>query len=311
MTLSFYSNYFPWYSNDSKHNYQKRMNIKLIKKPLAWIVDSTVYLSEKLKNHPDCFSIPLNIFFGDKQYTDGVDLTTLELYEKIKNAKEFPKSSQPSAGAFAEKYKVLAEEYDEAIAIHLSDKLSGTLTSSKSGAEMTGFPVTFIDSLSLSYGTTALVERGMEMHENGASVSEIEAALTAMAGSVNNYISFGNLEQLYKGGRVGGMQFFLGSLLKVKPIVQMSKIGELDPIDKVRSEKRALKYLIDKSVDAYSRGIQKIYLMHGNALAQAENLKNLIIEQAPNVEVEIGELSSVLAVHAGEGTLGILWVEDE
>lgn len=287
------------------------MNVTLTKKPLAWIVDSTAYISEKLKNHPDCFSVPLNIFFGEEQYTDGIDLTTIELYEKIKNSKELPKSSQPSVGAFSKKFEQLSENYDEAIAIHLSDKLSGTLASSIAGAEIAGFPVTFVDSLSLSYGTTALVEHGMDMHENGATIPEIKKALTAMAGRVNNYISFGSLEQLHKSGRVGGLQFFLGSLLKVKPIVQMSKIGELDQIDKVRSEKRAIQYLIDKSIDAYSRGIQKIYIMHGNVLDEAENLKTLIIEQAPNIEVEIGELSSVLAVHSGEGTLGILWLEDE
>lgn len=287
------------------------MNVTLTKKPLAWIVDSTAYISEKLKNHPDCFSVPLNIFFGEEQYTDGIDLTTIELYEKIKNSKELPKSSQPSVGAFSKKFEQLSENYDEAIAIHLSDKLSGTLASSIAGAEIAGFPVTFVDSLSLSYGTTALVEHGMDMHENGATIPEIKKALTAIAGRVNNYISFGSLEQLHKSGRVGGLQFFLGSLLKVKPIVQMSKIGELDQIDKVRSEKRAIQYLIDKSIDAYSRGIQKIYIMHGNVLDEAENLKTLIIEQAPNIEVEIGELSSVLAVHSGEGTLGILWLEDE
>lgn len=287
------------------------MASRLTKKPLAWIIDSTAYVSDKLKHHPDCYLVPLNIFFGETQYTDGVDLTTQELYEKIKNAKEFPKSSQPSAGEFAKQFKKLAEEYEEAIAIHLSDKLSGTLASSKAGAEITGFPVTFVDSLSLSYGTTALVEHGMDLYDNGATVQEIEVALTAMAGRVNNYISFGNLEQLYKGGRVGGIQFFLGSLLKVKPIVQMSKIGELDPIDKVRSERRVTKYLIDKSIDAYSRGIRKMYLMHGNAYEQAQKLKTLIIEKAPSMDVEIGELSSVLAVHAGEGTLGILWLEDE
>ena len=287
------------------------MNVTLTKKPLAWIVDSTAYISEKMQKHPDCISVPLNIYFGEKQYTDGVDLTTIELYEKIKNSKDLPKSSQPSVGEFSKVFEQISEKYEDAIAIHLSDKLSGTLASSKAGAEIAGFPVTFVDSLSLSYGTTALVEHGMDMHENGATIPEIKEALTAMAGRVNNYISFGSLEQLHKSGRVGGIQFFLGSLLKVKPIVQMSKTGELEPIDKVRSEKRAIQYLIDKSLDAYSRGIQKIYIMHGNVPDQAENLKKLIIEQAPDVEVEIGELSSVLAVHAGEGTLGILWLEDK
>lgn len=283
----------------------------MTKKPLAWIVDSTAYVSKKLRSHPDFFSVPLNIHFGEEQYIDGVDLTTTQLYDKIKNAEHFPKTSQPSAGEFAEKFKEIANEYEQAIAIHLSDKLSGTLASSKGGAEIADFPVTFIDSLSLSYGTTALVEHGMEMYENGATVQEIKEQLSKMAGNVKNYILIGNLDQLYKGGRMSGIQFFLGSLLKVKPIIQISEQGELGVIDKVRSERRALQYLINKVNEANTRGIKKVYLMHGNVPDQAQQLEKAIVEQVPNMEVEIGEISSVLAVHAGEGTIAMLWLEHE
>ena len=146
------------------------------KKPIAWIVDSTAYVSEELKQHPDFFSVPLNIHFGEKQFVDGVDLNPEQLYAKIKNAEEFPKSSQPSAGEFAERFKVIAEQYEQAIAIHVSGKLSGTLASSMAGAELAEFPVTFIDSLALSYGITGLIEKGMDMYDSGASVPEIKVA---------------------------------------------------------------------------------------------------------------------------------------
>lgn len=278
-------------------------------KKLAWIVDSTAYLSPKLQNHPDLFSVPLNIHFGDEQFEDGTELTTTQLYTKIKGADEFPKTSQPSAGDFSEKYKKLAENYDEAIAVHVSHRLSGTLSASQGGANIANFPITFIDSLSLSYGTTALVEHGMEMYANGSSVEEIQQALTQMAGTVQNYILIGNLDQLYKGGRMSGMQFLLGSLLKIKPIIQISPEGELNMIDKVRSERRALQYLLNKMKDAYAKGIEKFYIMHGNVLDQAEQFSTSIQEQMPNAEVEIGEISSVLAVHAGEGTIAVLWTE--
>ena len=136
---------------------------------------------KNLINHPDFFSVPLNIHFGEKQFVDGVDLNPQQLYEKIKNSKDLPKSSQPSAGEFAERFKVIAEQYEQAIAVHVSGKMSGTLASSIAGAEIAGFPVTFIDSLSLSYGITGLIQRGMEMHDNGATVSEIEAELKKMS----------------------------------------------------------------------------------------------------------------------------------
>ena len=279
------------------------------KKPIAWIVDSTAYVSEELKQHPDFFSVPLNIHFGEKQFVDGVDLNPEQLYAKIKDAEEFPKSSQPSAGEFSEHFKVIAEQYEQAIAVHVSSKLSGTLASSTAGAELAGFPVTFIDSLALSYGITGLIEKGMDMYDSGASVPEIKAELEKMAGTLQNFILIGQLDQLYKGGRMSGVQFFLGSLLKIKPIVQISKEGELVAIDKVRSEKKALQYLVDKIAASHHAGRKSIHLMHGNVLDQAIYLKNLITEQVPGLDVKIGDISTVLAVHAGEGTLAVLWFD--
>lgn len=281
----------------------------MAKKPIAWIVDSTAYISKELQENPDFYSIPLNIHFGEDQYIDGIDLTAEELYTKIKNAEQFPKTSQPSAGEFGEKYKIIAKDYEEAIAIHVSSKMSGTLASSAGGAEIAGFPVTFVDSLQFSYGITGLIQRGIEMHNNGSTVAEIKVELDQMVGTCNTYILMGNLEQLYKGGRMSAAQFYLGSLLKVKPIVQVNSTGELEPIAKVRSDKRAQQYLIDKVIEAHQTGIKKIYLMQGNVIEQANYLKKLILEQAPGMEVEIGEVSSVLAVHAGEGTLAVLWYD--
>ncbi|MBB4823061.1 DegV family protein with EDD domain [Sporosarcina luteola] len=278
----------------------------MAKKPLAWIVDSTAYIPKELKEHPDFYSIPLNIHFGDKQFVDGVDLTPAELYDNIKGAVEFPKTSQPSAGEFAEQFKQLATKYEQAIAVHVSEKLSGTLASSMAGAELAVFPITFIDSLSLSYGITGLIQKGMALHESGATVSEIKQQLETMAGTVNNYILIGQLDQLYKGGRMSGVQFFLGSLLKVKPIIQLSETGTLEVIDKVRSEKKALQYLVSK-VSASHPSV--VYLMHGNVPDQAEQLKEMLLQSNPALQVEIGDISSTLAVHAGEGTLAVLWFD--
>ena len=281
----------------------------MTKKPIAWITDSTAYIPDALKNHPDFYSIPLNIHFGEKQFVDGVDLTPSQLYENIKNATEFPKTSQSSAGEFAEQFKKIAEDYEQAIAVHVSAELSGTLASSMAGAEIAEFPITFIDSRSLSYGITGLIDKGIELQNEGASVPEIKEQLEKMAGTLKNFIYIGQLEQLYKGGRMNGVQFFLGSLLKVKPIIQITSDGKLEAIDKVRSEKKALQYLVDKVAEGHQKGKGKVYLMQGNALETAEQLKALITSQVPGLSVEIGDISSTLAVHAGEGTIAMLWYD--
>ena len=108
---------------------------------------------------------------------------------------------------------------------------------------------------------------------------------------------------------MNGVQFFLGSLLKVKPIIQITSDGKLEAIDKVRSEKKALQYLVDKVAAGHQKGKGKVYLMQGNALETAEQLKTLIMSQVPDLSVEIGDISSTLAVHAGEGTIAMLWYD--
>ena len=280
----------------------------MTKKPIAWVVDSTAFISDTLAAHPDVHVVPLTIHFGHDQYADGVELTSEQLYERIRNAEEFPKTSQPAAGEFAKLYEKISEDYEAIIAVHVSAKLSGTISSSKSGAEIAEVRMECIDSLALSSGITKLVERGIVLQERGMNLEEITAQLRNEVKNFRNYILIGNLNQLYKGGRMNGVQFFLGNLLQVKPIIQLTEQGELKALDKVRSQKRALNYLIDKAVDDYEKeGVRSIDLMHGNVPDQAEELKNAIQAKAPDLEIRIGEISSVLAVHAGEGTLATLW----
>ncbi|WP_277585019.1 DegV family protein [Psychrobacillus antarcticus] len=277
-------------------------------KKIAWLIDSSAYLSNALKNHPDIYVIPLNIHFGVEQFVDGVDLTPDQLYDRIRNGSESIKTSQPSAGEFAVLYEKLSKEYESIIAIHVSKNLSGTLSSSISGAEIAQVQVEFIDSSSLSAGITGLVEKGLQLQEEGKSYEKIAVELREMVSKFRNFILIGNLTQLYKGGRLSSVQFYLGSLLKIKPIIQINEQGELKELDKVRSHKKAIQYLINKAVEASAKdGLQHVYIMHANAEQQANDLKDAILQQAPHLQFTVGEISTSLAVHAGEDTIALLW----
>ncbi|WP_342600051.1 DegV family protein [Psychrobacillus sp. FSL H8-0483] len=280
----------------------------MIMKKIAWVVDSSAYVNTLLKNHPDVYVIPLNIHFGHEQFVDGVDLTPEQLYDRIRNGSDSVKTSQPSAGEFAELYTKLSTEYESIIAVHVSNSLSGTISSSQSGAQIAQVQVECVDSLSLSAGITGLVVKGLHLQEQGLSFEEIAAQLRTEATKFRNFILIGNLTQLYKGGRLSSAQFYLGSLLKIKPIIQINNKGELQELDKVRSYKKAIQYLINKVVESVQQEETKtVYIMHANALEQAESLKEAILLQAPNVELVIGEISTSLAVHAGEETIAVLW----
>ena len=277
-----------------------------MKKKIAWIIDSTGLMSDKLRHHPDVFCVPLSIQFDGKEYKDNVDFTTDELYARIRNEKEIPKTSQPSPGTFSVLYEALKEKYDEAIAVHASSKLSGTIGSSQTGAQLADFKVTTIDSGSLSGGLTGLIEEGIDLHEQGYTVEEIVKALKEKQQSHVAYALVGQLEQLKKSGRVTGIQFFIGSLLNIKPIVRMED-GQLIPDKKIRSEKRAVRYLRDLVLEQKEKIKGKLFIVHGNVLEKAKSLKEDLLQEAPHLSIEIGDINSSLATHAGEGSLAVLW----
>jgi DegV family protein with EDD domain len=279
----------------------------MTQKKIAWITDSTVLLTDELKNHPDVYVIPLTISVQNKVYEDGIDLTTDQLYEIINSEKEIPKTSQPSVGKFNELYEKLKGEYEAGIAVHISSKLSGTLSSSAAGAEMAGFNVETVDSLLMSSGISDLIEMGISMHGQNTDYKQIAEALREEAKKNENYILLGSLDQFYKGGRMSGTQFLLGNLLQIKPIIRIQE-GAFELFEKVRSEKKATKRLLDLLDEAYKNyQISEVHVLHGNVLEKAKGFAEQIISKYPKMKVRIGELTSTITVHAGEGTIALTW----
>ncbi|MFC4354047.1 DegV family protein [Chryseomicrobium palamuruense] len=275
---------------------------------IAWVTDSSVFPSETLKNNPDVHIVPLSIHFDQETYADEVTITKTEVYERLAKDKEKAKTSQPAAGEFAKLYETLNETYDEIIAVHLSNELSGTFASSKSGAEIAEINVHLVDSHSLSAGITHLIEEGIEMQTAGKSAEEIAVALRQRVKDFENYILIGALDQLYRGGRLSSAQFYLGNLLKIKPIIHIAPNGKLNEGEKVRSLKKAKQALLDKVQASHQKNtIKKIYLMHGNCEDEANEFAESLRSVAPGTEIVVGDISTVLAVHAGQGTLATLW----
>lgn len=279
-----------------------------MKKKIAFVTDSTAYLPDKLKNHPDVYVVPIVIISNEQAYEDGVDLSSEKLYEMIRTEEEVPKTSQPSVGRFTALYEELKKDYDAAIAIHVSSKLSGTISSSASGKDQADFPVEVIDSKSLSYAITTLLMKGLSLVEQGIDYKEVANQLRESAKHSRNLVLLGSLEQLHKGGRMSGAQFLIGNLLKIKPILSIQANGELELVERVRSEEKALKKVIQLIKDSCEKNtVHQLGIMHGNALEKANMMEQRLKEVIPNVQTVIGEISSSLAVHAGEDTLGIFW----
>ncbi|MGM0899821.1 MAG: DegV family protein [Bacillota bacterium] len=278
---------------------------------IAWVTDSTSVLDEELKNHPDIYFIPLSIILDGESYTDGVDLTVEELYAKLKTSKEPPKTSQPSIGAFKELYDKLSKEYDEIIAVLISKKLSGTIDSSEQASKLLDKPVTSIDSKILTYPQTALIRKGIALAEEGATVEEIKNRLEEIRDRNETYVLIGSLEQLHRSGRMSSAKFFLGSVLKVKPIISIED-GALEVRDKARSEKKAKEKIFDHFRTAYQKNkFNEAWLLYGLHPETANQWKEELEAEFKEIRFSCYPLGAVIGVHAGEDTIGISWYNEQ
>lgn len=284
----------------------------MTKKKVAFVTDSTVYLTEELRNHPDLYVVPIVVISDGKELEDGKDLTSDMLYHIIRTEKQVPKTSQPNVAKFSALYKKLQEEYESAIAIHVSGKLSGTISSSSTAKDQVGFPVEIIDSHSLSFTITELIEKGLKLADQGIDVTEIANKLRNEAKQTRNLILLGSLEQLHKGGRMSNVQFLIGNFLKIKPILSINSKGELHLFERIRSEKKAINRIVELFKQAYNDyKIKRIGIMHANAVEKAIELKERLQSEIPELKAVIGEISSSLAVHAGEDSIALFWHQSE
>lgn len=274
---------------------------------VAWVTDSSVWLDEDIQNRQDVFVEPITIFFEDEEYLDGVNITPERFYNKLRTSQSVPKTSQPSVGKFAQLYKRLQKEFDHIISIHLSGKLSGTLSSARQAANLVDIPVTVIDSKILTYPMGVLIREGIRLCEEGKDIKEITSYLTAMADRNETYVLIGSLEQLHRSGRMNGVQFFLGSMLSIKPIISITD-GALSVVEKVRSEKKATARIIQLLNNALDKkDIKEIYILFGLNDDKAKDLKEEIKQISKNIKIKIYPLGTAIGVHAGEDTLGISW----
>lgn len=276
-------------------------------KKIAWVTDSTASLDEELAGHPDLYTVPMSILLDDEQYLDKIDLTPEELFQKLKTLKTPPKTSQPSVGEFKSLYDKLHDEYESVISILVSSKLSGTVSSSEQASQLVDIPVLTIDSKILTYPLTVQIKKGMEWLAEGLSVNAIKDRIERLRETYEAYVLVGNLEQLHRSGRMSGMRFFLGSMLNIKPIIQVAD-GVLDIKDKARSEKKAKEKIVSYLQESYEKfKIKEVYILYGLHIGEAIKWKEELKIKFPSLQFSCHPLGATIGVHAGEDTIGISW----
>jgi DegV family protein with EDD domain len=285
--------------------------MEVLMKKIAWITDSTCYIEPEFAKQNSIFIVPMSISFDNETYRDGVDITEEEFYQRLTSSRNLPKSSQPAIGDLITLYEELKNEYDLGIAIHVSSELSGTASASKQAADIAGFPFELVDSKLISLPMGYMITIGQEMINQGVSPSDVANKLKTMYASNQLYVMVGSLEQLHKGGRVSAIQMLMGSLLQIKPILTFQE-GKIIPHEKVRSEKKALSYMVSRLKSDLEQGInvKKAFVLEGSAAQESLNIQEQIRSLFPDIEIVVGPLGSAIGVHAGAGTIALTWFRE-
>lgn len=276
------------------------------------IIDSTSDLSKHFIEMINPEIVALNVQLGDKTYQDGIELNPELLYEIMNQTGNIPKTSAPSPGIFLELFKkIKADGYKEALFIPIGASFSSTIQSAIIAAEeIEGLKVRIIDSLTLSSGSGLLAVRAHELRESGKSLDEVADYLLTITTKVRAQFIVDNLKMLNAGGRVTGIKFFLGQILRAHPFLQIND-AKLEVVDTPKGKtERALDKMLDSSIAEIKAGLESplIFITHTRGGDRIDYLINKLVKHVPRDNIFITEAGSVISSHCGPGTIGILYI---
>ena len=250
--------------------------------------------------------VPLSIRFGGDEFVDRKDLTPAEFWSKVKASPVLPETAAPPPGAFEQAYRdAIASGADGVVCITLSGDLSATYESAELAARnVSDVPIRVVDSKSITMGLGFMVLAAAEAAEAGKGIEDVVGAAEDLIPRTYVYGCLDTLDNLKKGGRIGGAQAFLGSLLSIKPIINIST-GVVEEEAKQRTRAKSLKYLADKVKAAGS--VDKLAVMSG-AADDVDQLIDLLAADFPRDQIIVGEIGAVIGTHGGPGVVGVSYV---
>lgn len=274
---------------------------------ISILTDSCCDLSLDLLEKYQVEVIPLHVSLGDKSYRDGVEITRDDLFTYVKNTGQLPKTSAVSVAEM----KSFFSEFDEMIFIGIGSKLSATHQSAiLAKEELAGKSIFAIDSQNLSSGIGLLVLRAAELRNNGLSTEVIVKEIEETVPKVRTSFVIDTLEYLFKGGRCSPLSNFIGSMLKIRPVIAVRN-GTLGVKDKISgSRKKALdSLLMDFKKELPQIDLHRVFVTHTGCDDDADYLKSSLQNLAPIEEINITYAGATISSHCGPNTIGILYIQ--
>jgi DegV family protein with EDD domain len=271
------------------------------------VTDSAADIPADLAASKNVTVVPLSVRFGDDSYKSGVELSEHDFWDKLKTSSQPPATAAPSAGDFQETFTKLVEQGATGIvSVHLSSKLSATYQSAAVAAqEVKDVPIEVVDTLAVSAGTGLLALLASERADEGASAADIASELTTLRAQIRLYGVLDTLEYLRRGGRIGGAQAMLGTMLKVKPVISLED-GVVEPAHRVRTRVKALEYVAGQIAEQKDN-ISRLVVITG----EATDTDQFVAMLEPSIKVppsDVWSFGPIVGTHAGPGIIGVAYL---
>ena len=280
-----------------------------MQREIRFVTDSTADLPPQFVRDNRIAVVPLHIHFPKGgEYLDGVDLSARDFYPLLFSAgDDIPKTSTPTKEDFTNTYQSVMEDSPgcQIISIHISGGLSSTIGVAESAAREISPDIFPFDSRNISFGMGLQVQEAIRLHHEGAGVRKILDHLHLVSTHTETMFCLNTLEYLYKGGRIGKVTAFFGSILNIKPIIHV-KDGVYEAFDKVRSQRQAIQKMVDRGSSLLGSRIPlRSGVIHGACEVMADVLRSRVEETyGKNLDC-FGETGAVIGTHTGPGTLGM------
>ncbi len=264
-------------------------------------------------DHP--YHIPILrsvLIVGGEEYHDYVDIKATDFYQMLNDNKELtPSTAQVSTGVVLEEYeRMFRDGYDEILVITISKELSGTYEGCMLAANMLpGKKITVFDSKTVSYPEAKMILEAAKMAEEKKELNEIIERLEALRDHNRVYFSVETLRYLVKNGRLSGASGFLGSMLKIKPILEVTKLGKVEAIEKIRTIKKATDRLIEKFLEEIKDKKREVFIIEANSDERVNYVREKLLEARPDLyPIKDYPLTPVVGAHAGPGVVGLGYI---
>lgn len=268
------------------------------------VTDSACDLPQELVEELGIAIVPLTVRFGADEYVDRRDLTTAEFWDKCDASPTLPETAAPAPGVFEAAYREAAGTgHDGVVAVVLSGGLSATMQAAQVAADAVAdvIPVRVVDSKQVSGALGLIVIEAAKLSANGKNIDDVAGYAEDAAARTKLYATFDTLDNLRKGGRIGRAQAFFGTVLSMKPVIELID-GVVEPESRQRTRTRSLRHLADKVRDAGK--VDHLVLLHADA-PDFEDLLSMLTAYVPRDQILVSKVGAVIGTHSGPRAMAV------